>query len=110
MTVLEKAIETVVRHCREEYYGMSIYCPTGPSVLGAALAASEHRSMHIAGHLLALTPNHEKRNLSFVLPDGQILALFKKGWMEPDDVLFGKRRGTNNYEDIWNERGVYGES
>lgn len=37
--VLQRAIETVVRHCREEYYGCSIYCPTGPTVLGAAIAA-----------------------------------------------------------------------
>ena len=32
---------------------------------------------------MALTPNHSRRNLSFVLPDGQILALFKRdGWLQ----------------------------
>ena len=110
LAVLEKAIETVVRHCREEYYGISIYCPTGPAVLGAPIAGHEHSSAHVCGHLMALTPNHDRRNLAFVLPDGQILALFKKGWMAPDDVLFGKREGTNNYEDLWDQRCVYGES
>ena len=110
LAVLERAIETVVRHCQEEYYGLSIYCPTGPSVLGAAIASQERTAAQVCGHLMALTPNHRRRNLSFVLPDGQILALFKKGWMDPDDVLFGKRAGTNNYEDLWMERRVYGES
>ena len=110
LAVLERAIETVVRHCQEEHYGLSIYCPTGPSVLGAAIASQERTAAQVCGHLMALTPNHHRRNLSFVLPDGQILALFKKGWMDPDDVLFGKRAGTNNYEDLWTERRVYGES
>ena len=105
----ERAIELVVRHCRDNYYGQSIYSPTGPSVLGSSIAAFERSQAHVAGHLMALTPNHQRRNLSFVLPDGQILALFKKGWMSPDDVLFGRRRGTNNYADLWAQRRVYGE-
>ena len=107
--VLEKAIQTVVRHCQEEYYGPSIYCPTGPAVLGAAIASQSERLNQVSGHLMALTPNHPRRNLSFVLPDGQILALFKKGWMEPGDVLFGRREGTNNYADLWSQRRIYGE-
>ena len=106
--VLQRAIDAVVRHCREEYYGTSIYCPTGPSVLGSAIAAAPHSPRHVSGHLMALTPNHPRRNLSFVLPDGQILALFKKGWMEPGEVLFGRREGTNNYADLWAARQVYG--
>lgn len=106
-TALEQAIQTVLEHCHDEYYGPSFYCPTGPSVLGAAIAAQERTSRHVSGHLMALTPNHRLRNLSFVLPDGQILALFKKGWMDPEDVLFGKRKGTNNYADLWVQRKIY---
>jgi hypothetical protein len=105
--VLEQAIATVVRHCREEYYGTSIYCPTGPAVLGAAIAGQPRSARHLSGHLMPLTPNHPRRNLSFVLPDGQILALFKKGWMPPGEVLFGKREGTNNYADLWAQRRIY---
>ena len=108
--VLERAINSVVRHCREEYYGTSIYCPTGPAVLGAAIASEPRSARHVSGHLMALTPNHPRRNLSFVLPDGQILALFKKGWMEPGDVLFGQREGTNNYADLWVQRRIYHHS
>ena len=106
--VLQRAIDAVVLHCREEYYGTSIYCPTGPSVLGSAIAAAPRSPRHVSGHLMALTPNHPRRNLSFVLPDGQILALFKKGWMAPGEVLFGRREGTNNYADLWAARQVYG--
>lgn len=106
--VLERAIEAVLRHCRDEYYGSTIYCPTGPTVLGSAIAAGERSQRHVSGHLMPLTPFHPRRNLSFVLPDGQILALFKKGWMPPGEVLFGRREGTNNYADLWAQRQVYG--
>ena len=30
LAVLEAAIKKVVRHCQDEYYGHSIYSPTGP--------------------------------------------------------------------------------
>ena len=106
--VLEQAIEAVLRHCRDEYYGSSIYCPTGPTVLGSASAGQPRSPRHVSGHLMPLTPFHPRRNLSFVLPDGQILALFKKGWMPPGEVLFGRREGTNNYADLWAQRQVYG--
>ncbi|NMP05480.1 MULTISPECIES: glycosyltransferase family 32 protein [Prochlorococcus] len=105
--VMERAIQTVIRHCQDEYYGNTIYSPTGPSVLGAAIASETASQKHVSGHLMALTPSHPRRNLSFVLPDGQILALFKKGWMAPGDVLFGPREGTNNYADLWVQRKVY---
>lgn len=105
--VYKRAIESIIMNCRDEYYGASIYCPTGPSLLGAAIASEPRRHAHIVGHLMALTPNHPRRNLSFVLPDGQIVALFKKGWMTPGEVLFGRHPGTNNYADLWNRREVY---
>jgi len=105
--VYESAIEKVLEHCQTDYYGHSIYSPTGPSVLGSCLAAIGRTSAHVVGHLMPLTPNHSHKNLSFVLPDGQIFALFKKGWMKPGDVLFGKREGTNNYADLWAERKIY---
>ena len=108
LALMARAIEQVVRHCRDEFYGTSIYCPTGPTVLGAAIAAEPASPRLVSGHLMALTPNHPRRNLSYVLPDGQILALFKKGWMPPGEVLFGRREGTNNYADLWAQRQVYG--
>ncbi len=49
-----------------------------PTVLGAAIASQPRSQRHVSGHLMPLTPNHRQRNLSFVLPDGSILALFKK--------------------------------
>lgn len=107
LALLERAINAVVSHCRDEYYGPSIYCPTGPAVLGAAIASEPRSTRHVSGHLMALTPHHPRRNLSFVLPDGQIIALFKKGWMSPGDVLFGNCAGTNNYADLWARREIY---
>lgn len=107
--VFEHAIKMIVQHSKQEYYGNSIYCPTGPGVLGTSIANEERSNKHISGHLMALTPNHPRRNLSFVLPDGQILALFKKGWMAPNELLFGRHQeGTNDYAELWAKRQVYG--
>jgi mannosyltransferase OCH1-like enzyme len=108
-SIFENAIKMVVKNCKQEYYGTSIYCPTGPGVLGTSIANTKRSNKHISGHLMALTPNHPRRNLSFVLPDGQILALFKKGWMAPNELLFGQHHaGTNDYAELWAKRQVYG--
>jgi hypothetical protein len=37
---LRTAIEMIVDNCQGQYYGITPLCPTGPTLLGAALAAN----------------------------------------------------------------------
>ena len=102
---LKTAIDYVVRNCREEYYGLTPLCPTGPVVFGAALAAQRAQASFVYGDALELTPNHEQKNKAFVLPDGTILAWSKPS--EGGDLEELGARGVNNYNELWRAGNVY---
>ena len=100
------AIEMIVDNCQEQYYGITPLCPTGPTLLGAALAANGGNVNFVYGDYLELTPTHEKKNRAFVLPDGTIMA-----WSKPSgggDLTGVGAKGVNNYNELWAARKVYG--
>ena len=102
---LTTAIEMIVENCREEYYGVTPLCPTGPTLLGAALAANGGNPNFVYGDYLELTPTHEQKNRAFVLPDGTIMA-----WSKPSgggDLTGVGAKGVNNYNELWGAREVY---
>lgn len=104
-TALVTAIEMIVKNCHEQYYGITPLCPTGPTLLGAALAANGGNVNHIFGDYLELTPTYEQKNGAFVLPDGTIMA-----WKKPSgggDLTGVGAKGVNNYNDFWHARSVY---
>lgn len=103
--VLQTAIKYIIRNCEEEYYGITPLCPTGPTLLGEALAAHRGNANFIYGDHIELTPGHENKNRSFVLPDGTILA-----WGKPSggaDLTALGARGVNNYNELWRSKNVY---
>ena len=111
--VLEKAIEIVIENCTIENYGVTPVCTTGPGVLGRALAINGMKSTHILGLFMPLTPNHRIKNRSYILPDGNIVALHKNAWMPdalPADISAFGLKTTNNYIQMWNTRDVYDSS
>jgi mannosyltransferase OCH1-like enzyme len=102
---LQLAIEMIVSNCKEQYYGITPLCPTGPTLLGKALAANGSQSNFIYGDYLELTPTHGQKNRAFVLPDGTIMA-----WSKPaggGDLTGLGAKGVNNYNDLWAAREVY---
>jgi mannosyltransferase OCH1-like enzyme len=103
--VLETAIDMIVDNCEEQYYGITPLCPTGPTLLGAALASNGGSLNHVFGDYLELTPTHEQKNRAFVLPNGTIMA-----WSKPSgggDLTQLGAKGTNNYNELWQERKIY---
>jgi mannosyltransferase OCH1-like enzyme len=104
--VLRTAIDLVVKNCSENYYGITSLCPTGPTLLGEALAINRGNPRHMFGDFVDLTPTHEKKNSAFVLPDGTILAWGKRG--QPGDLTTLGVSGGNNYSELWRARRVYG--
>lgn len=104
---LVTAIEMIVNNCHEKYYGITPLCPTGPTLLGAALAANGGNANFVYGDYLELTPTHQQKNRAFILPDGTILA-----WSKPSDGgdLTGLgAKGVNNYNELWHSRRAYGD-
>ena len=105
--VLQTAIKYIIRNCEEEYYGITPLCPTGPTLLGEALAAHRGNVNFIFGDHLELTPRHENKNRGFVLPDGTIFAWGKP--CEGGDLTELGALGVNNYNELWRNKQVYVE-
>jgi len=102
---LKIAIEMIVDNCLDKYYGITPLCPTGPTLLGKALAMNGSQADFIYGDYLELTPTYEQKNRAFVLPDGTIMA-----WSKPSgggDLTGVGAKGVNNYNELWAKRGVY---
>ena len=103
--VLKTAIDRIVRNHKENYYGVTPLCPTGPSLLGEALALHRGNSRHLFGDFLELTPAHQIRNHAFVLSDGTILAWGKRAG--GGNLTRLGVSGGNNYNDLWKARQIY---
>jgi mannosyltransferase OCH1-like enzyme len=104
-SALITAIEMIVNNCQEKYYGITPLCPSGPTLLGAALAANGGNANFVYGDYLELTPTYEQKNRAFVLPDGTIMA-----WSKPSgggDLTGVGAKGVNNYNELWANRQVY---
>lgn len=102
---LTTAIQLIVNNCHERFYGITPLCPTGPTLLGQALAMNGPNSDFVYGDYLELTPTHEQKNRAFVLPDGTIMA-----WSKPSgggDLTGVGAKGVNNYNELWAKRDVY---
>lgn len=102
---LTTAIQLIVNNCHERFYGITPLCPTGPTLLGQALAMNGPQSDFVYGDYLELTPTHEQKNRAFVLPDGTIMA-----WSKPSgggDLTGVGAKGVNNYNELWAKRDVY---
>jgi mannosyltransferase OCH1-like enzyme len=102
---LATAIQLIVNNCRERFYGITPLCPTGPTLLGQALAMNGPNSDFVYGDCLELTPSHEQKNKAFVLPNGTIMA-----WAKPasgGDLTGVGAKGVNNYNEFWAKRDVY---
>lgn len=102
---LQNAIDLIVKNCKEKYYGITPLCPTGPTLLGQALAMNGGQADFVYGDHLELTPTHEQKNRAFVLPNGTIMA-----WSKPSgggDLSGVGATGVNNYNELWAKREVY---
>ena len=103
--IIKKAIQLVVENAKNNYYGLTPLCPTGPSLWGKAIATLGIDENVIIGDFIELTPNHERKNKAMVLSDGTIVAFNKEA--EGGDLKALGCKGTNNYNQYWNEKNIY---
>ncbi len=102
---LQMAIEMIVENCKKQYYGITPLCPTGPALLGKALAANDSQPDFIYGDVIELTPTYKQKNKAFVLSEGTIMA-----WNKPSgggDLAGLGANGVNNYNELWVAKQVY---
>ncbi len=108
------AIDSVVDHCRRKYYGTTPLDPTGPGLFGQALvAANAERNQQDGqrepwiGIVHPLTPGKQNANRCYIAPDHSLVAV-KTKFVGADLTHLGAV-GTNNYDNYWHARSVYGE-
>lgn len=102
---LQIAIEMIVDNVKNQYYGLTALCPTGPTLFGRALAQHGADNRYLFGDYLELTHGYQKVNRAFVLPNGTILAWGKECGGGDLKALGAKK--TDNYNVHWANRAVY---
>ena len=108
--IMERAIDIVVENCKNEYYGLTSSCQTGPSVLGRAQAQIGTSRNHIIGFFMPLTYQFKQKNRSYILPTGDIFALHKDTWLPNSsggDISAFGAKGTNNHLEFFSNGTVY---
>jgi len=100
-----KAIELIIENTKNQYYGVTPLCPTGPTLWGRAIAMTGVDATYAFGDFLELTPLHSKKNKAMVMPDGTIFAFNKQS--EGGDLKSLGAKGTNNYNHFWHSKNVY---
>ena len=108
--IFAEAIDLIIENCKNEYYGRHPVCPTGPGVLGRAFAINGIKPGNVIGEFTALTPYHEYKNRSYLLPNGEIIALHKNAWFPQSrggELKSFGAQGTNNYIEMYKNKDIY---
>jgi hypothetical protein len=123
--VVKNAIDLIVKHCKEEYYGVQCVDVSATTVLGIAITKSlPHLGIATNGELDSFsrksfdrkTQNKIKKMgyegeglLGFIMDnDDKLIAIRKpSGGGDIKSVGFS---GTNNYIEMWKEKDVYDKS
>ncbi len=105
--ILGKAIDLIVKNVKENFYGITPLCPTGPSLWGRAIASVGLDKSVVIGDFIELTPNFKNKNKAMILPDGEIFALNKNA--AGGDLESLGCKGVNNYNDFWLAKDIYAE-
>lgn len=104
--ILKATIDDVYHHIKNEYYGRNCLYPTGPICLGKNVAKYFDELNVVIGTFIALTPEFNDKNRAFVLSNGTILGLHKRGNLGGDLSQLGVE-GTNNYGELYAQRQIY---
>ena len=101
--VFKIAIDTIVIHCIEKYYGKRTLSPTGPELFGRCVASygwDHDRNNYLVGDFV----DSQRGGKEFVV-NKKAFAVHKS--LAGGDVGLP---GTNNYVEMWHNRNVYRES
>jgi hypothetical protein len=123
--VIENTIGIILKHCKEEYYGVQCVDVSATTVLGIGITISlPHFGVAINGELDFLTIKSfnrktqneikkmgydDKKLLGFIMDNEDQLIAIRKPSLGGDIKTIGFE-GTNNYVKMWSDRDVYDKS
>lgn len=108
--IFMRAIERIADHRKQQYYGISPLCPTGPNCFGIEVAAEDSDMNLVKGVFQPLTPSLSFNNLMYVAQSGQLIAQHRTSWMtgsQGGDFTVTQLPGVNNYKELWAKRQIY---
>jgi hypothetical protein len=108
------AIDYILDNCRTRYYGSNPLYPTGPVLLGRAMAAAmtakrqqQDADDQWVGICRPITGGMAQQNITYIAPDYSLVGILGKS--RGGDLTALGAVGTNNYNDFWHNKSVYGE-
>jgi len=123
--VVKNAIDLIVKHCKEEYYGIECVDVSATTVLGIAITKSlPHFGIATNGELDSFTlKSFDKKTQNKIKKIGYRSDNLLGFIMDNEDKLIAIRKpsgggdiksvgfsGTNNYVEMWKEKEVYDTS
>jgi mannosyltransferase OCH1-like enzyme len=107
--VIERAIGRVVEHFNARYYGHHSLEPTGPYMFGRILAETADWTSITFGESSLLNIDRTGRpNIVKIMPAGEVVAIRNK--TKDGQITDLVPSGGNNYNTLWTERRIWGES
>ena len=112
--ILKFAIDLVIRNCKEEWYGKTPLCPTGPSVFGQSIAVMNRNLNLMIGDLIRPKVPFTNKDLpyfkrilksKFKLDKFNNIALLKP--YNGGDLSSIVIKGSNNYNEFWHSKDIY---
>ncbi len=103
--VFQLCVDMIVAHCHEQYYGATPLCPTGPSLLGRAIARLGADNNMRFGTCSHATDAAQGRRMAFTIPNDITLAYRRAG--NPGDLASAGLIHTNNYAHLYATHQIY---
>ncbi|ACI50448.1 hypothetical protein Gdia_0657 [Gluconacetobacter diazotrophicus PA1 5] len=111
----ERAINGIVRNCKERFYGIHDHYPTAGALLGRSFAAAMadkgqrfEADDQFMGEVRYVTPERQPQNVTFITPDRNLVCIRNKA--VAGDISELGLSGVNSYVRLWASKCVYGET
>jgi glycosyl transferase family 25 len=100
--ILKDCIQNIVKNCKERYYGLTTFCPTGPVLFGSNIAKHGVDKKFVYGSFeYSISENTQK-----VFRIGEDLLAISKDFIYPKYDSF-YRKGMNKYKELYDNHLIY---
>ena len=104
LPLFEYVINKVVEHARYNYYGHNPLCPTGPNLLGQAVAQLLDMKEFLTGDVQKINKTPSTHSFVYLFPDGEVFAVRVKHGAGLSSL--GSSH-NDNYNDHYDRKNIY---